>query len=1051
MGGSLTKHAESVLGLDVGIATVGWALLERGGIRAAGTWAFDAPETAKERTPKAAVRRLHRGQRRVISRRRQRMNAVRSLFADYGILPDKSSDALKIVGLNPWALRAEGLDRILSPAELAVALGHIARHRGFRSNAKRDAQANAAEETTKMKRAVERARERSALYRTVGEMAWRDPIFRDERAGAAVFRGRNHEGDFSRTVLRNELDREVRVLFGAQRGLRNPLATQELEERFAQIAFYQRPLQDSEEAVGWCPFEPAERRTARRGYSFERFRLLCRLNALRLGSARQDRGLSQEELASILRAFGKQKTLTYRTLRKLLDLDPSIRFSGVSFDQETRDVVARTGGAAEGTAALRSVLEAPVWARLLKMPETLDRIAEILTFRNDEVTIREGLDALGLDEVVAETLMVGLRDGRFREFKGAGHISAKATRALLPHLALGLVYSEACEEAGYDHSRSAVRVALGGQELRGLGAIRELLRTENSTGCLRALLPNPVARKAVFETLKQVKAIVHEFGLPERIHVELARDVGKGREERDEIARGIEKRNAAKDSLRAEFRELLKMEPTGEDLLRFELWKEQDGRCLYTDEAISPESIISSDNRVQVDHILPWSRFGDDSFINKSLCLARANQHKKARTPFEWIASDHGPQAWDHFVARVEGVKDMKGRKKRTYLLKDAADREEAFRTRNLNDTRYAARVVSEILKLLYVDETQGMERGGRRRVVARPGSLTARLRQGWGIEKLKKIHGERVADDRHHAIDAIVVAATTESMLNRLTRAFQRAELEGRPQAFKNLELPWPGFLQDVTAAHEGILVARAERCRARGEAHAATIRQIAMRAGRECVYERKAVNEKFTAADLARFKDPERNGPYVQAIQAWLDAGKPKDQPPLSPRGDPIRKVRLLTNKKVDVEVRGGAAERGDMARVDVFRKQSMKGLWQYFLVPIYPHEIAEADDPPNKAVPSGKIIDPAYEYIFSLHQLSLVQVVKADGEVLDGYFRSLDRNTGAINISPFASLQLQYVRRSIGVLNLRGFKKFRIDRLGRRHEVKREIRTWRGKACT
>ncbi|MDZ3836313.1 MAG: type II CRISPR RNA-guided endonuclease Cas9 [Rhodospirillales bacterium] len=1050
----MSRHTDLVLGLDVGIASLGWALLDGNCIRAAGTWIFDAPETAKDRVPKAAVRRMHRSQRRVISHRRQRMNAVRSLFVGAGLLEDPGPDALKVPGLNPWALRAEGLDRILSPVELAVALGHIARHRGFRSNSKRDAQANAADETTKMKRAVERTRERAALYRTAGEMAWRDATFREERAAPpAVFRGRNHEGDFSRTVLRDDLEREVRALFTAQRRLHNRLATEDLEERFAEAAFYQRPLQDSEHSVGSCPFEPTERRTARRGYSFERFRLLCRLNALRLGG--QERRLSTVELASILGAFGKQKTLTYRTLRKLLDLDPAVRFCGISLDQEKQDIVARAGGAAEGTAALRAVLEGAAWASLLRSPATLDRVAEILTFRNDEVKIQEGLEALDLDQAVADALIEALREGKFREFKGAGHISAKAARSLLPHLAQGMVYSEACTEAGYNHARSAVHVALDGHRLRGPEAVRELLRTENATGCLRTLLPNPVARKAVFETLKQVKAIVHEFGLPERIHVELARDVGKGREERDEISRGIEKRNAAKERLREEFRELLKMEPNGEDLLRFELWKEQDGRCLYTDEAIAPESIVSSDNRAQVDHILPWSRFGDDSFINKSLCLARANQNKRDRTPYEWLGADAGPQPWEAFAARVEGIKHMKPRKKRMYLLKDAAEREEGFRARNLNDTRYAARVVSEILKLLYVDEQQGSGGGGRRRVVARPGSLTARLRQGWGIEKLKKVDGIRVADDRHHAIDAIVVAATSESMLNRMTRAFQRAELEGRPQAFKHLELPWPGFLQDVKAAHEAILVARAERCRARGEAHAATIRQIAVRDGRDCVYERKAVNERFTAGDLARLKDPERNGAYACAIQAWLDAGKPKDRPPLSPRGDPIRKVRLLTKNKVDVEVRGGAAERGEMARVDVFRKKAANGRYQYFFVPIYPHQIVTMESPPQRAVVAHKpedtwpVIDSSYEFLWALNALQLIEVVKPHGEVIFGYFRGFDRASGNLEVSPPTTLQDS--RPGIGGRNLKMLKKFRIDRLGRISEVQREVRTWRGKACT
>ena len=193
---------------------------------------------------------------------------------------------------------------------------------------------------------------------------------------------------------------------------------------------------------------------------------------------------------------------------------------------------------------------------------------------------------------------------------------------------------------------------------------------------------------------------------------------------------------------------------------------------------------------------------------------------------------------------------------------------------------------------------------------------------------KLKKVNGERIDDDRHHAVDAIVLAATSEGVLQRLTRALQQAEREGRPQAFKAFDPPWPSFRDDVKRVYDGIFVARAERCRARGEAHAATIRQIAERNGREVVYERKAVNDKFTVQDLGRIKDPERNAAYVEAVRVWLDAGKPKDQLPRSPRGDVIRKVRLRTDKKIDVEVRGGAAERGEMARVDVFRKKTPRG---------------------------------------------------------------------------------------------------------------------------
>ena len=66
---------------------------------------------------------------------------------------------------------------------------------------------------------------------------------------------------------------------------------------------------------------------------------------------------------------------------------------------------------------------------------------------------------------------------------------------------------------------------------------------------------------------------------------------------------------------------------------------------------------------------------------------------------------------WERFVARVEALKRMKGFKKRNDWLKDAAARKERFRNRNFGDTRYAARVVTEILKLLYAEEKRAPRR----------------------------------------------------------------------------------------------------------------------------------------------------------------------------------------------------------------------------------------------------------------------------------------------------------------------------------------------------
>ncbi len=193
-----------IFGIDGGIATIGWAVMsqtdEAMEIVAAGTRTFDAPETDKTRTPTNAVRRMHRGQRRVIRRRRQRMSELRVLLHGLGILPSAQRDVLAPkkgeAHRDPWALRAEGLERALTGAEFAAVLGHIARHRGFRSNAKREAGANANDETSKMKKGIAVTTERRAAYRSVGEMFASHPEYRERKHN----RGLN----FDRSILRGD-------------------------------------------------------------------------------------------------------------------------------------------------------------------------------------------------------------------------------------------------------------------------------------------------------------------------------------------------------------------------------------------------------------------------------------------------------------------------------------------------------------------------------------------------------------------------------------------------------------------------------------------------------------------------------------------------------------------------------------------------------------------------------------------------------------------------------------------------------------------------------
>lgn len=1015
---------ELTLGLDLGIGSCGWALIRNAGgdgeIVAMGSRTFDVPETDKERTPTNQLRRQFRGLRRVLKRRRSRMSALRSLFSELGMIENDRPSALKVSGLDPWALRAEGLDRKLTGPELAVALGHIAKHRGFKSNSKRDRGANAASDSSKMLREIETTKSKLIAWRTVGEM-----FAKDEAYGG---RKRNRDGDYSRSILRDDQEREVRVLLDIQRRSGNALASETLEERFIATAFYQRPLQDSDALVGTCPFESSERRAAKHAPSFERFRFLSRLTNLRLAGAFEEAPLSADQIAIVEAGFGEQKSVTFKTLRKKLALSDAVRFAGVAVDDEKNDFVTRTAASCEGVASLRSAIVdyagLQSWQALQNSPEKLDSAAGIISFREDLTSIAEGLAALEFEPLVLAALIAGVEDGRsFAKFKGAGHISSKACRALVPHLRRGLVYSVACTEAGYDHSA------------RPTSKLQDI--------------NNPVARKSLSEGLKQVKAIVSRYGLPGAIHVELARDVGKSKDERDDIRNGIEKRNKAKDRLRTDYEEVVGRACLGaDDLLRFELWREQNGRCLYSDQDIHPRHLIASDNTVQVDHILPWSRSGDDSFVNKTLCFTKANQEKRGSTPFEWLGSDAA--RWSAFVAAVESL-GMKGRKKRNYLLKDAKVLEEKFRPRNLNDTRYACRLLADELKGLYPDD-------GQRRVYTRPGSLTNRLRQAWGLQSLKKDQeGNRLSDDRHHALDALIVAATSESALQRLTLAAQLEESRGSSRFIANFPPPWSGFLSETREKWPTVFVSRAERRRARGEAHAQTVRRVGETDDGPAVYERKAV-DRLTLGDLAKIKDPDRNQTIIKSLTEWIEAGKPKSPRPLSGKGDPISKVTLLTHKKVDVLVRDGAADRGEMTRVDVFRKKSKKGEWEFYVVPIYPHQIFDAaswSSPPNKAVSAHKPesdwpeMGSDHEFLWSIYPRCYLEVEKSDGVTIEGYFAGMDRAGGAIHL--FAHNSKAALVRGIGVKTLKLFKKYDVDRLGNRNEILQETRTWRGVACT
>lgn len=1066
-----------ILGLDIGIGSIGWALVEEnpdtlekrplsrvfadgGTLDAWGVRAFNVPENHKKELLNAH-RRNKRMQRRVIARRARRMRRIRILLAAQG-LPVEDRAALS--RLDPWRLRVKGLEVRLEPLEWACVLAHMAKHRGFKSNSKRDRAADAAPDSQKMLSAVGSLAEkvRASQYTIGAYMAM---------AGDMPLRNRKNalgEASYAATPLRDLVEEEAAVLFARQRDYGNPAADEKLCRQYSELAFTQNALKPVTDLIGKCLFLNEEKRAPKYAPTAERFRLAQRLTTLRLGE--EEAPLAPERIRAALDRLGSNKGLTYVALRRLLCIEPSKRFAGLSYgardergreiNPEAADIAARTTGCGPGSYALCKALGEEAFARLYDArmesgtgdgPRCLDYVAKVLSENDDIAAIEKEFHnpALALREAERAALLAGLRNGAFAAFKGAMRLSLKAMERILPHMIAKGSYALGCEEAGFDHSR------MPPLDVKSIA--------------------NPVAARIFREVKRQCENIMETFGcIPGRVHIELLRGVGKSKDERSRIAKGLERRASERSAARSRLAELLRVPEDSlrsAEILRYELWRAQQGKCAYfmlwggcggerhyagpTAQGAIPVEWLreGGEPMVQIDHILPYSRTFDNSFHNLCLCLPSANQAKGSGTPWEWLGK-HNAEAWH---AHEEWVKSLpvKGLKKRNFCLKNLdKEAEERFHARNLTDSAYVARLMQQWWHEYYAGNDVPMRHeDGRdkRRVFARPGGVTAWLRHEWGVERLKKSEEGQRQGDRHHALDALVTACCSEGLLRRVTGVIQRRETCMERARIPD---PWPGFAADVAARIRGVFVSRAEKGRAKGALHEDTLRGIRQEtvdgASVKKLYVRKAVH-KLGPADLENIVGWSRLREDVRAgLERWASLGKGarRDEAnlPKDAQGKIIRRVRVCEPFRSGVELwRGGAraqADNGGIVRTDVFSRNG-----KFYLVPVYTWHVAKKILP-NKAVATNKPeeqwpeMDPAEGYVFrfSLIPNSYVATEKG-GVVKEGYFLGMDRATGAIALA--APHDRQKKTTGIGVRGLDRFEKYRVDRMGRLFRVRGETR--------
>ena len=392
-------------------------------------------------------------------------------------------------------------------------------------------------------------------------------------------------------------------------------------------------------------------------------------------------------------------------------------------------------------------------------------------------------------------------------------------------------------------------------------------------------LRNPIVEQVINETLQVVRDIWQQYGngkenFFDEIHIELGREMKNPADERKRLTEKInenENTNLRIKALLAELlndseienvrpyspmqQEILKIyeegalssangnlpddiakiakqaQPSSAELIRYKLWLQQQYRSPYTGEIIPLNKLFT--RAYDIEHIIPQSRYFDDSFSNKVICEVEVNNDKDNRLAYQYIKDNSEKIIELSYGKRVRlfSVKDYedfvkthysKSRGKTKKLLMDEIP--EAFIERQMNDSRYISKVVKSLMSNIVREENE-LEAISKN-VIASSGGITSILKQDWGLndvwnsiitprfERLNKLtkstkfgewmnkEGKQIfqtkvpielqkgfskkrIDHRHHALDAIIIACATHNHINYLNNDNANGRDKNKPLRF--------------------------------------------------------------------------------------------------------------------------------------------------------------------------------------------------------------------------------------------------------------------------
>lgn len=1116
------------LGLDVGIKSVGWCVLEcdENGepiqINALNSRIFDAAEQPKTGASLAEPRRNARGLRRRIRRKSFRLERIRKLFSENGIELFETQDDLiclkdEYKNLDVVKLRSDALDKKLTEAEFARVLYSLARHRGFKSNKREGAKDS---DEGKLLGSIRKSEEemRESGMRTRGEQLYKKYLME----GKPVH---NKGGDYSMCVSRDILVKEIELLFEKQKEFGNNFATDENKEKYLDIFLSQRNFDEGpgkgsqytgSHDVKKCEIYRDEDVAAKGTYTSEWATIYQKINNLSIICGGDRRRLSNEERQIAVELAKKVDKVTYKAFRKAIKLDDDYRFSALNYSEkkksdkkknegesksdvvEINDVVDSLACEDKGdfiTAKNSNKIVKALNDNLKSDIELIDEIAEICTKYKSENLFRSA---------IAESKII---DGRLDEetieklskidMKGYGHLSLHVLREILPYLEEGMVYSDAMQKAGHNHSEHNFEK----QKYLGTKEVYDAIGGVTS----------PVVKRALSQTVKVIDAVIRQYGSPYAINIELARDMSMSKDERDKLKKENDARAAKNEAIRENIAKLNAM-PNSTNVLKYKLYEEQDHKCAYSMETLDINQLFE-DGYYEIDHIIPYSRSFDDSFNNKVLVLKRENQNKRNSTPVEYF--ERIGRDYDEVLAFWKAVYQKRNRKKLEFLQKKEINESE-WKNRALNDTRYASRMLANLIKDYLLFDEKSKDKYGRVETVK--GAITSYLRRFWGVQKIRE------DGDKHHAVDAAIIACVTPKTKNKIERynqikesrkmrngqyVLEDGEICDSDYYDKNshLVLPYPykEFINELDARvmDEPVLMQNKLRLLGFNEnylmnAKPFVVSRMTSRKAKGCINEATVFSSKYadnkypTVCDgnnvivkrtaLANLKldkngeingyfQPEGDAALYNALKQRLvefdgDAKKafaptnPIRKPCKNGQGNIVRTVKTYetyTGGGMLLEKNKGIVKNDGMIRVDLYSKDG-----KYFGVPVYVADLYRGELPKraataNKPQNEWRVIDDTYTFEMSIYQDDLLHIENKKGIELKKkkdvensakaqtktitddlvYFIGFNRSTASIEVEDTTGC---YRRDGIGTQNIGKITKCEIDVLGNVQEIKK-----------